>query len=572
MPLDVASWQSGAGLAGVLKATFQRYPDIELELKALILRKVKGESKKTPRFFFRSVDIHAVFIKILEGKGHSETEWPFNTKYLGLKTLSSFVSAVREENYERAVQHTGDRAAIAHIPVGTGYTSLTKPRGLMQAVEIDSLALDVIFVLVLKHENGLETIHVMKKLHLLLAVESLSGCALWYYVVHGDDATAEDVVALIRQMLSAKLPQPEFVIGDLELYSGAGFPAEAMPEMAQAQPTVLRLDNALAHLSNKISMEVRKQTGCIIDYGVPGRPERRPNVERTFKNFVQDLLQRFPNTTGAGPDKGRVADPEEAACKFRITPDLLDEMAYKYFANFNAMPSEGLYGLSPLEAVGQLLRTDTYIPRLPPFDLRKSLGMVTVKIARTVKGGAKEKHRPYVTIERARYTSRTLLEDPALVGKKLIIHVNEADIRFVEAFLENGSPIGPLKAQGDWGDHPHSMMTRKKANSLISRRIIVRVKGKSILICYKEHMIKELKAADERNKKDAKSAAELDRLNTEASRLGSSGIHSAKSYVPCAPATLPSPSAKTEPERERDFLLPPESLDLSFMLELTKKL
>ncbi|PEI10154.1 hypothetical protein CRM86_20570 [Pseudomonas putida] len=52
MPLDVASWQSGAGLAGVLKATFQRYPDIELELKALILRKVKGESKKRHGSFF----------------------------------------------------------------------------------------------------------------------------------------------------------------------------------------------------------------------------------------------------------------------------------------------------------------------------------------------------------------------------------------------------------------------------------------------------------------------------------------------------------------------------------------
>lgn len=188
-------------------------------------------------------------------------------------------------------------------------------------------------------------------------------------------------------------------------------------------------------------MELPKQIGCINEYGVPGRPERRPNIERKFKPVAAGLIQRFPNTTGASPDKGRAVDPERAAIQFRVTSNELDQLIYAYLANLNAEPTERLRFLSPLEAVAQLVRKDHYIPRRPPLDMRQSLGVVSVKSTRTVKGGAIDGHRPYINFKRTRYTSFRLMDSPHLVGEKIIIEVNESNIRVVQGLIMTQKPI-----------------------------------------------------------------------------------------------------------------------------------
>jgi hypothetical protein len=231
------------------------------------------------------------------------------------------------------------------------------------------------------------------------------------------------------------------------------------------------------------------------------------------------------------------------------------------------MPSEGLRLLSPLEAVSQLVKKDHYIPRRPPLDLRKTLGVVTVKIIRTVKGGVEDGHRPYVTIERARYTSPRLIDSPELIGEKLIIEVNESDMRVVNAFLESGSPIGPLTVQGDWAIWPHSLKTRKEINSAIYKRTIVRTDGVSIVATYFLQLEANLEAAMVRNKQDRSSASKLDRLKSEQSRNSANNEHSAEAAALQAPAFPP--VRDTTPVPDRDYLVPPNSLDL---IELVKKL
>ncbi|MFJ4394584.1 hypothetical protein ACIPZG_05490 [Pseudomonas sp. NPDC089395] len=572
--VDASLWQSGAGFAGMLGSTFARYPDLESRLTALILKKKlkpklkqNDKSKVVHEFSKRAIDIHLDFIEILKEKGHPITEWPFNTTHKGIKPLTKFFNEVREAHYERVVHLTGDSGAIAHVPVGTGHRSLTRSAGLMDMIEIDSYTFDAMFVLIREHEHGLETYHVLKRLHVLVAVESLTTAVLWYYVVHGNDVCAEDVLALMRQMLSAQLPKPEFTIKNLKLFEGAGYPAELFPEMVQVLPLIIKMDNALAHLGRKVSTEMRKQTGCILEFGVPGRPERRPHIEHAFKRLAEDLIQRFPSTTGSGPNNGRADDPELAACKFRIASDDLDQLVYTFFANLNAEPSEGLRFLSPLEAVSQLVKKDHYLPRLPPNDVRKTLGVVTVTISREVKGGVKDGHRPYVTIHKARYTSDRLIDSPELIGKKLIIEVQDSDLRVVNAYLENGSPIGPLTVQGDWAEVPHSLRTRKEINSLIARKIIFRVKGVCIVTVYTRHLEANLDNAAARKRQDKKSGTTLDRVRFEQSQSSLDN----ESLVERETQELPmsSPSAVATPIPKREYLVPPSDLDL---LDLVKKL
>ncbi|WP_312817682.1 hypothetical protein [Pseudomonas sp.] len=565
--VDASHWQSGAGLAGVLGATFRRYPGLESRLTALILkRRSKGKkSKEIHEFAIRAVDVHVAFIGMRRENNHPAMEWPYNTKSLGIRGLTTYIKQVREQNYERTIHISGDRGAIAHIPVGTGIPSLTKSTGLMSAIEIDAYTYDAIFILILQHENGLETYHVLKKLHLLAAVDSLTTATLWYYVVHGDDVSAESVVTLIRKMLSANLQKPEFTIQDLAIEPGAGFPMEVIPEMTQVLPSIIRLDNALAHLANKVSSDLRKQIGCVIEYGVPGRPERRPSVEHKFKRFAADLIQRFPNTTGAGPLNGRAVNPEGAAIEFMITSDELDQLTYAFFANLNAEPSAGLRFLSPLATVEQLVRKDHYIPRRPPIDMQHSLGLVRASYPRTVKGGVEDGHRPYINFKKARYTSPALARSPQLVGEPIIIKVNEVDIRVVDAYLKTGASIGPLTVQGDWAEHPHSLKVRDIINSLISRQILHRVTGECIVTTYFRYLEGNLKAAAKKNKQDPKSATKLDALRAE----NHIGIHAEELKSHAAPQIEPDEPKKHASIPEREYIVPPGSIDL---IELVKKL
>jgi hypothetical protein len=97
-------------------------------------------------------------------------------------------------------------------------------------------------------------------------------------------------------------------------------------------------------------------------------------------------------------------------------------------------------------------------------------------------------------------------------------------------------------------------------------KVIARTSGVSIFATFKRHLEATLEAAAASNKQDRKSASKLDRLRTEQSRSASEVENSAQPVVPQQPAL---PLTPKSPIPEREFLVPPSSLDL---IELVKKL
>lgn len=570
--LDAEIHLNGAGLAGAVGVLFKRYPDLKGFLDALILKKNKAnnEFKTIPEFAIRRKDVHRLFIKYLEERNHSKFTWPFTSKDFALRTITCYVKKIRNQNFERSVEIVGNRAAVAHIPVGTGESSLIRLNGIWDGIEIDSHTYDAVFVISIPNASGtsyaeLNSVIELKRLHVLTATEISSTAVLWYRVIYGDDVTAEDVIALIREMFGGERPLPMPVIKDLILKNGAGFPANLIPGLKQALPSVIRFDNALANLSVKVSSSLRKQLGCMMDYGRPAHFERRSNVENLFKRFTEDLCKRFPSTTGAGPDKGRADNPGKEARIHYMESNVLDQLTYTWYANHNAEPSEGLRYLSPMQALEQLVASHNchFIPRRPPVEKQQALGTVHVPESRVVRTNLDAGLRPYINLDGARYSSQRLRNATDLVGKKILIHINESDMRVVQAFRVTGEALGPLKVQGSWDQRAHSRRVRKTINSLKRLKLIFYVSGECPVDAYLRHLYAKEEKMRLAGKQDRSSASKIDRLQHEMS------LPSPEIYQQPSLPELPAPIAPKDDIPQRAWTVSTSETDL---MELLKKL
>jgi hypothetical protein len=144
-------------------------------------------------------------------------------------------------------------------------------------------------------------------------------------------------------------------------------------------------------------------------------------------------------------------------------------------AQLNATPSAGVSYLSPLETLSYFLQDAerAFLVRRLPAAMTDVARTIACKVTATVRGGHKAGRRPYVQLDKVKYSSPVLANAGQLVGKTLIIEIDEEDYRQVRTFLKNGAELGILKAQGKWSLSKHSRRTRKIINNLIARRILV---------------------------------------------------------------------------------------------------
>ncbi len=114
------------GMSGALSATIEKYPDIEEILKSLILKKAKQH--EIPENKIRPKDLHSIFLTCLKSLGQKTSDWPFCTKYVGIRSIQKYMASVLEKHFDRAVRTREKRAAIAHLATGRGYRCLRRAR------------------------------------------------------------------------------------------------------------------------------------------------------------------------------------------------------------------------------------------------------------------------------------------------------------------------------------------------------------------------------------------------------------------------------------------------------------
>lgn len=464
--------QQKAGHSGALGALLSRFPKINDELVALI--KKEGKGKKIHEQKIRATTLHHIFLDYLREHGVTKTEWPFNTLYLGVRSIQSFMKEVLNANFGRGVYAREEKTAKAHLAVGKGVEPLLAFDEPFDAVEIDAYSINAFFTVLFATPEGTETEVLLDRMWLIAAIDRASTAALAYSIVYSSEVSADDVVRVIRDAVGKKWEPKELTISGLQYPASAGLPNGVISECFGANWGCLLLDGALAHLAKSVRESARRSLGFALNWGPVGHFERRPNVERLFKSISDDIFRRLPSTTGANPGTGRADKAEEKAVRYKIRAKDAEEFVDVYFAQFNATPTAGLSYLSPLEFIRYFTESDEphFLVRHLPQTLTASPLIPCFKEC-VVRGGRRTGRRPYVQIDQVRYTSYLLGETAALIGKKITVDIDEEDMRQVRAYLSNGAELGFLKASGRWSQTKHSRKTRKAINSLIHRRVLV---------------------------------------------------------------------------------------------------
>jgi len=509
--------QGRGGFSGALQVLLDRLRTEGLEdlLVKAILRKTSELG--IPEARIRAVDLHRVFIGVVRKLGVKEHEWPFTTEHLGLKTITSFMRDVLETNFAASVRARGERAAVAHLAVGQGVESFLLFEEPYEAFELDAYRINAHLTVRFKSPKGVLIPTRVNRLWLLTLVDRVATAIAAYLIVYRREVAAADVLQLFRRALTPWRPR-ELCIPGLKYAEGAGFPSGVFKMLSGALGSVLFLDGALANLSDAIRERARRELGFAINWGPVAHFERRPNVERTYKAIRDDVFGRLPSTTGSHPQSGRAPDAEVHAERLDINALEVEDIVDVYLAGHNATPSEGLSFLSPLEFLKEHVESRNFMPRRLPIQASTGEVLFPLRLTVQVRGSLKDGRRPYVQLDRVHYTSDVLRSAGKLIGKSVIIDVDEEDLRQVRAYLHNGGELGFLRAQGKWGTTKHDRRTRKAINRLIARRILFLAPDEDPVLTYLRYLSKKRQT---RNKHKSESGVSAP-MATEAARVAAS--------------------------------------------------
>lgn len=465
--------EAKGGLSGVFNQTLLQFPKLKKKLVQAILKRNSPEIKVHEKKL-RAKDVHRIFIKYLREAGLEPGHWPFNTKFLGLRTIEKYVSEILDEFFHRSVTAREERAAIAHLSVGTGHERLLTFEEPYDAVQLDAYSINAFFTAEFLTPEGTIQHLQLERIWLLALIEVVSSAILSYSIVYRSEVGADDVLNVIKKAVN--LPHKiDITIPGLVYPHDAGLPCEVIPQYQGAVWGVLLLDGALAHLSQAVHSRARSALGCSINWGPVGHFERRPDIEHFFSRISTELFMRLPSTTGSNPGKGRAKDAEEKAIRYKIDCEEIEQLVSIEIAQFNSIPDEGSSYHSPLDVLRYFIekRSEHFIPRHLPIRAGASVVIIPLILICTVRGGRESGRRPYIQIDGVRYTNPILAQAVKLVGEKLSIEVDEEDMRYCKAYFPDGSELGILKAGGRWSETKHSRKTRKAIQSLISRKILI---------------------------------------------------------------------------------------------------
>lgn len=480
--------QAQGGWSGALQQLLTAHPDIEKSLVLHIRQDAKLQS--VPEYKLRPRDLHRIFIRLLRERKVPKTEWPFNTKYLGKRSIETYMRAVLDRNFSRTVQSRESQEARAHLATGTGTSAFLQYTEPYAAVEIDAYKIESHLTVAFRTPEGTETDVLLERIWLIAAVDRYSSAILSYYVVYRTEVNADDVLRVIRLALTQRWAPMQLTVPGLKYEPNTGLPSGVISGAFGIAWTSTLFDGALVHLSRAVHDRARRTLGCAINWGPVAHFERRPNVERTFNQIARDLFKRLPSTTGSHPKNGRADNAEEKAILHRIRATETEQVLDVTIAQHNALPSEGNSYLSPLEVIRYFLENPdvAFMARTLPETSFEYAKTFAVQEFATVRGGHKTGRRPYVQIDRVHYTNPVLANAGQLVDMILTVKIDEEDMRHVRAFLPNGGELGILKAHGKWGVTKHTRRTRKAINSLLSKRVLVISQFDDPVQIYMQHL------------------------------------------------------------------------------------
>lgn len=457
------------GGSGALMQLFDRLPHIQEFVDALFLKKRGAGIIHESRIPLKS--IHKRFLDACRTAGLTTRDYPFSVKTLGRVALWRYLSKLLKKKLLSGVlaRHGKDAARILRSASGGNVEEeIVRP---YQKVQFDAHRIDLFATVSMPSPYGGSVQRIIDRFWILAILEVVSRAILGYYVSLNREYNAHEVLLCVRNAITPWKRRGVTIPG-LKYPDHGGMPSEIIPDLAWALWQEFSYDNAKANLSDKVLNKLTRTVGCAINPGPVEAPERRALIERFFQTVEENGFHRLPSTTGSGPSDPRRDDPEHTAIRLNINLEHIEELTEVIILQYNGTPHSGIGYRTPLEYLQYFVSDDNYLVKTLPEGRRTNMDLLSIEVARTVRGNIKQGRRPYIEFEGVRYHNDILSRSPGLIGKRLTLMVNPDDVRSLLAYLPDGAEFGTLTAHRPWGRIPHTLEVRKAILTLRHRRLL----------------------------------------------------------------------------------------------------
>lgn len=486
-----------------LNAPFEQllaeYPSLKDQIENDFLNaSKKGEIRERN---LSTKNIHQRFMRSCIKLGIELNQYPLNTQTKAYKSVERYLKSLSNKYFVAVASRYGEDAKMLAKNTGGNYNEFQKqtPIRPLEKVEFDGHEVEVILTINYTTPAGDEITDTINKIWILSIIDVATRCVLGYHLCFHKQYSSDDVLMCIRNAIKPWKPK-ELTIPNLKYSENAGFPSYVVPEVAYGIWDEFSYDNAKANLAKIVQDQLNNFIGCSINIGPVSTPINRPYIERFFNTLGQNSFKRIVSTTGSNSkDPKRLKNNDKIAIKNKISVEHIEELADVIIAEYNNTPHFGLSNITPLEALKQRIERGMHINVLPESK-RDEFLFFTTKIQRVIRGDVNGGRRPFIHYEGVRYTNDILANSPYLIGKRITILINVDDIRFIKAFLEDGSELGTLSAIGKWGIRAHSLRERKSINKLSKSSIIQIPFNEDPIDIYHQYLHSQANSKDGRNK------------------------------------------------------------------------
>ena len=453
-----------AGNAGAFGQLLLRQPSLALQLRReleagnVVLQ--PGEPGRLTGVKGAAARFHQACRDLGLGAG----DYPLNQKDKAIRSLGRTLRAWMQDDFDLAARAAGTRikpaSALRQLP----------ERGASDAfdtVEFDAHKMDLRLKVIDHDPLGGEQSYETERVWLLAIIDVATRCILGYTLSLQRECSRFDAIATFGRAVTPS-SAPELTLPGLRLLPSGGFVSQALEQTRFACWRQIRLDNARAHLATTSLDVVCEALGCAADFGPAYQPDDRPFIERFFGTVTATLSRRLP---GALPGRAaaqtalkRLRDPKDTL-RLIVTTRELEELLDLTVWNYHGTPHAGLGGFTPLEMMQRHVLGIGREPvrlRLIPQPLRERPELLHDPVLCRVHGNLGRGERPYITFFHVRYTSEWLAQRSGLIGQRLRIHYDAADLRRVRACTADGQMLQDLLASGPWRHEPHSLLLRQQ--------------------------------------------------------------------------------------------------------------
>lgn len=473
---------NNSGCRGSFEAILKSFPIIKEKLDEIIIQFIKKKSNGqnvTAKYF------HKEFLKLLLENNWSDSVYPFDQDRLGYETCRKYLN---RKIVELSLPKRKSKRQIL---------TLFTPKKPYQEIQIDSQILDINTHINMEFNGDLIPLR-LSRVTLFLATDVATGCRLAYHLCLTKDPTQLDLLNLLEK-IHIPWKEKDFKTPGLEYQAGACLPNSLGEYHRYAGIGLIRLDNALCHLSNMARDYICNILSATLNLGLPVQPKGRNYIEHAFK-LLNENIHRFPSTTGSHPKDPKKETKINSKKMPAITINALAEVLDTLITGHNVTNQENLGSLSPIELMQ--VKSNEYFPisfSLLNYTKNPFLRQKVVSVKHLIH----EYRSPHINFMDLRYTGIDL-NNPELINTKIIIEYDSRDIRNLTAMKTNGDHIGQLCAPKSWQAFPFSITTKKRIYKLTNEK---RMRSTDLLSGYFRYLLK--------NKEQNKNVTEILRVYEE---------------------------------------------------------